>query len=122
LIEPRFKTENRFHVRRKKPVIPMPAPTRVLTNSYQDCKLVKMDSHDPNSPFVVMQEGYAPGDPSCRMRLFYLQRGLLGQPLIRELPVSDADIQAYMAKMRGGSSEDLLRQFLARYRAARGQA
>jgi hypothetical protein len=134
----------------------MPAPTRVLTNSYQDCKLVKMDSHDPNSPFVVMQEGYAPGDPSCRMRLFYLQRdgfwidefsrstlpdieigdvvfetsteaidvlsGLLGQPLIRELPVSDADIQAYMAKMRGGSSEDLLRQFLARYRAARGQA
>lgn len=48
--------------------------------------------------------------------------GLLGKPLVRELPVTDADIQNYMARVRGGSPEDLLRQFLARYRAAKGKA
>jgi len=130
----------------------MPTPTRVLTNNYQDCQLIKMDLDDPTSPLVVMQTGYAPGDPTCRMRLFYLQRdgfwideisrstqpdsdigdvvfetsteaietlaGLLGAPLIRQLPVTEADILAYMSKMRGGSPEELLRQFLARYRAA----
>jgi hypothetical protein len=55
----------------------MPTPTRVLTNNYQDCQLIKMDLDDPKSPLVV-----------------------------------------YMSKMRGGSPEELLRQFPARYRAA----
>ena len=130
----------------------MPTPTRVLTNNYQDCQLIKMDLDDPKSPLVVMQTGYVPGDPTCRMRLFYLQRdgfwideisrstqpdsdigdvvfetsteaietlaGLLGAPLIRELTVTETHILAYMSKMRGGSPEELLRQFLARYRAA----
>jgi hypothetical protein len=134
----------------------MPTPSRVLTNDYRDCKLIKLDANDPNSPLIVAQEGYAPSDPSCRMRMFYLQRdgfwideiarstrpdneaedvvfettaeamrafaGLLGKPLIRDLPVSDADIQAYMARVRGGSAEELLRQFLARYRAAKGRS
>jgi hypothetical protein len=48
--------------------------------------------------------------------------GLLGAPLVRAVPVTEADIQAYMARVRGGSPEDLLRQFLARYRAARSKA
>ena len=134
----------------------MPTPARPLTNDYKDCKLIKLDASDPRSPLVVMQEGYAPSDPNCRMRMFILQRdgfwidevarstrpdseaedvvfetpshavqvfsGLFGKPLIRELPVSEADIQAYMTRVRGGSPEELLRQFLARYRAAKGKA
>ena len=134
----------------------MPTPSRALTNDYNDCKLIKLDSNDPKSPLVVMQEGYAPSDPNCRMRMFYLQHdgfwideiarstrpdteagdvvfetsaealkalsGLLGKPLIRELPVTPADAQAYMAREQGGSPEELLRQFLARYRAAKGKA
>ena len=134
----------------------MPTPSRPLTNDYRDCKLVKLDASDPKSPLFVAQEGYAPGDPNCRMRMFYLQRdgfwideiarstrpdseagevvfetsaeaiqalsSLVGKPMIRQLPVTDADIQAYMTRVRGGSPEELLRQFLARYRAAKGQA
>ncbi|MEO7319566.1 MAG: hypothetical protein ABIZ56_11305 [Chthoniobacteraceae bacterium] len=134
----------------------MPTPTRVLTNDYKDCKLTKLDSNDPASPLVVMQEGYAPSDPNCRMRMFYLQHdgfwideiarstrpdteasdivfetaaeamkalsGLFGKPLIRDLPVTQADAQAYMARVQGGSPEELLRQFLARYRAATGKS
>jgi hypothetical protein len=131
----------------------MPTPSRPLTNDYRDCKLIKLDASDPNSPLIVAQEGYAPGDPTSRMRMFYLQRdgfwideiarstrpdseagnvvfenagealkllsGLFGKPLIRELPVTEADVQTYMARVRGGSAEELLRQFLARYRAAK---
>jgi len=134
----------------------MSTPSRVLTNDYKDFKLIKLDANDPKSPLVVTQEGYAPSDPNCRMRLFYLQHdgfwideiarstrpdseaadvvfespaealkalsGLLGRPLVRDLPVTEADVQAYMARVRGGSAEDLLRQFLARYRAAKNKA
>jgi len=134
----------------------MPTPARALTNDFKDCKLIKLDADDPKTPLIVMQEGYAPSDPNCRMRLFYLQRdgmwideiarstrpdseagdvvfdtsteamkalsGLFGKPLIRELPVTEADAQAYLARVRGSSAEELLRQFLARYRASRGQA
>jgi hypothetical protein len=134
----------------------MPTPPRALTNDYKDCKLIKLDSNDPTSPLVVMQEAYAPGDPNSRMRMFYLQRdgywideiarstrpesesgeivfetsteaiqmlsGLRGTPLIRQLPVTEADIQAYKARASSGSAEELFRQFLARYRAAKGRA
>ena len=134
----------------------MSSPSRVLTNDYRDCKLVKLDANDPKSPLIVMQEGYAPSDPKCRMRMFYLQHdgfwideiarstrpdseagdvvfetagevlqvlsGLVGKPLIRELPVTEGDIQAYASRVRGGTSDELLRQFLARYRAAKGKA
>lgn len=134
----------------------MPTPSRALTNDHNDCKLIKLDANDPKSPLVVIQEGYAPSDPTCRMRLFYLQRdgfwideiarstvpdseagdivfetsaealkalsGLFGKPLVRELPVTEGDVQAYMARAKGGSAEDLFRQFLARYRAAKGRA
>ena len=133
----------------------MPTPTRALTNDSNACKLIKLDSKDPKSPLVVMQEGYAPSDPNCRMRMFYLQHdgfwideiarstrpdseagdivfetsaeairalsGLLGKPLIRELPVTESDVTAYVARAKGGSPEDLFRQFLARYHAAKGQ-
>jgi len=133
----------------------MPTPSRVLTNDHRDCRLIKLDANDVNSPLVVAQEAYAPGDPAGRMRMFYLQRdgqwideiarstrpdseagdivfetsreaiqtlaGLLGTPLIRHLPVTDADIQAYLARMKSVSSpEAALREFLARYRAAKG--
>lgn len=47
--------------------------------------------------------------------------GLVGKPLIRELPVTGSDVQAYKARAQGGSAEELFRQFLARYRAAKGQ-
>jgi hypothetical protein len=47
--------------------------------------------------------------------------GLFGRPMVRELPVTEADAQAYIARVRGGSPEELLRQFLARYRAAKGK-
>jgi hypothetical protein len=128
--------------------------TRALTNNYNDCKLIKLDPNSPNSPLVIMQEGYSPNDPAFRMRMFYLQHdgfwidevarstrpdteagdivfetsadalkvlsGLFGQPLVRELPVSEADVQAYMNRAKSGSPEELLRQFLARYRANKG--
>ena len=134
----------------------MPTSPRALTNDPNDCKLIKLDSNDPKSPLVVMQEGYAPGDSTARMRLFYLQHdgfwideiarstrpdseagdvvfestseavkaltGLIGKPLVRALPVTEADIQAYKSRAGGGSPEELLRQFLARYRAAKGKA
>jgi hypothetical protein len=38
------------------------------------------------------------------------------------LPGTEADIQAYKSRVGGGSPEDLLRQFLARFRAAKGKA
>ena len=131
----------------------MPTPQRPLTNDYRDCKLIKLDASEPNSPLIVAQEGYAPNDPHCRMRMFYLQHdgmwideiarstlpddqageivfessteamnslsGLFGKPMIRELPVSEADVQAYMNRAKSGSPEELFRQFLARYRAAK---
>jgi hypothetical protein len=135
----------------------MPTPTRALTNDAKDCKLIKLDSKDPKSPYVIMQEGYAPGDATCRMRLFYLQRdgfwideiarstvpdreagdvvfansaeamqvlaGLLGKPLVRALPVSKAATEAYLARMKSiASPKEALREFLARYRAAKGNA
>jgi hypothetical protein len=134
----------------------MPTPTRALTNDYRDCKLVKLDPDDPKSPLVVMQEGYVSGDPTSRMRLFYLQRDgmwidevarstrpdteigdivfdsyaeavqtlstLLGKPMIRAIPVTEADIQAYIARGRGSSAEQIARQFLARYRASKGNS
>jgi hypothetical protein len=117
---------------------------------------VKLDANEPNSPLVVCQEGYAPGDPTSRMRLFYLQHDgmwidevarstrpdseagdivfetaadalkvigtLMGKPMIRNLPVTEADIQTYMARAKGApSSEAALRDFLARYRAAKAR-
>jgi hypothetical protein len=134
----------------------MPTPPRVLTNDYRDCRLLKLDAHEPDSPFVVVQEGYVHGDPSARMRMFYLQRdgfwideiarstrpdseakdvvfettteviqllsGLFGKPLVREVPVTDADIQAYLSRVKSISSpEAAFREFLARYRAAKGK-
>jgi hypothetical protein len=134
----------------------MPTPSRALTNDYHDCKLIMLDANDPTSPLVVLQEGYAPTDPSFRMRMFYLQHdgfwideiahstlpdaeagdivfetsadalevlaGLFGKPLVRDLPVTDADARAFMALVKSGSPEGVLRQFLARYRAAKGRA
>lgn len=133
----------------------MAIPARALTNSYQDCKLVKLDANDPTSPLVVMQEGYAPSDATCRMRMFYLQRdgmwidevarstrpeteigdivfdtsgdavktlsGLFGKPMIRELPVTEADIQNYKNNAQGGSSQELFKRFLARYRSSKSR-
>ncbi|MEO8351344.1 MAG: hypothetical protein ABI680_06400 [Chthoniobacteraceae bacterium] len=132
----------------------MPTTTRALTNDYKDCKVIKLDANDPKSPLVVMQEGYAPGDPNSRMRMFYLQHdglwideiarstrpdseagdvvfessaeairvlsGLFGKALVRALPITDADIQAYKSRVQVGSPDELLRQFLARYRATKG--
>lgn len=134
----------------------MSTTPRALTNDYQDCRLVMLDSRDSHSPLVVMQEGYDPADPTCRMRLFYLQRDgvwideiarssrpdseagdivfetsgeavqvlsqLFGRPQVRDLPVTEADIQTYMARAKGGNADELFRQFLARYRAAKGKA
>jgi hypothetical protein len=134
----------------------MATPARLLTNDYRDCKLVKLDDADPKSPLVVMQEGYASSDVTCRMRMFYLQRDgfwideiarstlpdseagdivfetpgealellsqLHGRAMIRELPVTPADVQAYAARAQSGASAQLFRGFLARYRAAQAKA
>ncbi len=49
-----------------------------------------------------------------------LLSGLFGKPVVRDLPVSDADVEAYMAKMKSVKSpEDAYRDFLARCRAAK---
>jgi NADPH-dependent curcumin reductase CurA len=133
----------------------MSTPQRPLTNDYNDCRLIKLDAADPKSPLVLMQEAYAPKDPACRMRMFYLQRngqwidevarstrpdgeigdivfetaaeavqvlsGLTGSPLIRAMPVTEADMQAYLARVKSaGSAEQAIHSFLARYRSAKG--
>ena len=131
----------------------MPAASRALTNHYNDCKLIKLDSSEPRSPLIVAQEGCDPNDPLSRTRMFYLQRDgkwideiarstrpdseagdvvfettseamqllstLFGKPVVRELPITDVDVEAYMAKARSVSSpQAAYRDFLARYRAA----
>lgn len=132
----------------------MTTQLRALTNSLPACQLVKLDANDPKSPVVVMQEGYSPSDPTCRMRMYFLQRNgmwideiarstrpdteagdvvfesgaeamqtlgnLHGRPLIRELPVSESDVRAYLSRVQSSSAADLLRDFLARYRASKG--
>jgi hypothetical protein len=70
----------------------MPTPARALTNDYKDCKLIKLDAADPTSPFVVMQEGYSPGDPNCRMRMYYLQHDGMWIDEISRSTLPDSDM------------------------------
>jgi len=42
----------------------MSTPSRALTNNYNDCKLIKLDSNNAISPLVIMQEGYLTSDPT----------------------------------------------------------
>jgi hypothetical protein len=45
---------------------------------------------------------------------------LFGKPIVRKLPVSDADVEVYIARaQKAESAEAAYRDFLARYRAAR---
>jgi hypothetical protein len=127
---------------------------RYLTNKYEDCRLVRLDTSEPGSPLVVMQEGCAPNDDLCRTKMFYLQRdgkwvdevarstrpdseigdiifesaseviqlltSLFGKPLVRELPVTESDVEAYITRMKSiASPEAGSRELLARYRAAK---
>jgi hypothetical protein len=47
---------------------------------------------------------------------------LPAKPVVRNLPVTQSDVKNYLARVGSGSSpQELLRQFLARYRAAKGQ-
>ena len=47
---------------------------------------------------------------------------LRGKPIVRDLPVSKDDVKNYLARVGSGTSpQELLRQFLARYRAAKGK-
>jgi len=79
----------------------MPSEKRLLTNDYRDCKLVKLDPDDPKTPFVVMQEGYAPGDPTGRMRLFYLQRDGFWIDEIARSTRPDAEIEDVVFETSG---------------------
>jgi hypothetical protein len=46
-----------------------------------------------------------------------LLSGLFGRPVVRQLPITDADTEAYIAKVKSFSSpEAAYRDFLARYR------
>lgn len=45
---------------------------------------------------------------------------LRGKPVVRDLPVSPDDVKTYLARVGSGSSpRELMRQFLARYSAAK---
>lgn len=46
---------------------------------------------------------------------------LFGKPLVRELPVTEADVKNYIANASGGAAKDLFKKFLAKYRASKGQ-
>ncbi|HEY3901723.1 MAG TPA: hypothetical protein VGM54_24130 [Chthoniobacter sp.] len=49
-----------------------------------------------------------------------LLTSLFGKPVVRELPVSESDVEAYITRMKSiASPEAALRDFLARSRAAR---
>ena len=53
---------------------------------------------------------------------FKVLGNLTGKPVVRDLPVSEADVKKYLERVGSGSSpQELLRQFLARYRAAKGK-
>lgn len=53
---------------------------------------------------------------------FKVLGNLTGKPVVRDLPVSEADVKNYLARVGSGSSpQELMRQFLARYRAAKGK-
>jgi len=55
--------------------------------------------------------------PSDAIRLL---SGLFGKPLVRALPTTEADVEAYVARMQKiVSTETAYREFLARYRAAK---
>jgi len=126
---------------------------RPLTNDYRDCTLIKLDPGTDSSPLFVAQEGYAPGDATFQMRMYFLQRDgiwideiarstrpdeeiphvvfetaaevvevfarLDGPPAVRDIPLTPADIENYRSRVSSGSSVELLRGFLARYRASR---
>jgi hypothetical protein len=48
---------------------------------------------------------------------------LRGKPVVRDMPVTEADVKNYVARVGSGSSAgELMRQFLARYRAAKGKS
>jgi hypothetical protein len=48
---------------------------------------------------------------------------LPARPVVRDLPVSQTDVKNYIARVGSGSSpQELFRQFLARYRAAKSQS
>jgi hypothetical protein len=54
-----------------------------LSNHFSDCRLISLSKHklaaefpgrDSHGPYVIMQEGYAPGDPAQRPAEFLLGR------------------------------------------------
>lgn len=45
-----------------------------LTNSYTDCRLINLEPATPKGPYVVVQEGYDPEDPTMRSALFLLKK------------------------------------------------
>jgi len=49
-----------------------------------------------------------------------LLSGLYENRLCGELPVTEANVQAYMARAKSAPPEELFRQFLSRYRAVKG--
>ena len=127
---------------------------RYLTNNFKDCRLIRLDPAESRSPVVILQEGCAPNDMTCKTKMFYLQRdgkwideiarstrpdneagdiifetpgeamqllsGLLGKPMVRDLPVTESDVEAYITRVKSVSSpEAAFRDFLARYRATK---
>jgi len=51
---------------------------------------------------------------------FHLMTSLFGKPVVRELTITDADIEAYIARVKSVKSpEAAYRDFLARYRATK---
>jgi hypothetical protein len=68
-----------------------PVPLRTLTNDFKDCKLIKLDPAEAGSPLVVLQEGCAPNDLTCKSKMFYLQRDGMWIDEIAHSTLSDRD-------------------------------
>jgi hypothetical protein len=47
---------------------------------------------------------------------------MFGKPLVREIPVSEADVQKYMTTAQGASSPEHFKNFLRRYRNSQTRA
>jgi hypothetical protein len=97
--------------------IAMPTPSRALTNDYNACKLMWIDEI-AHSALPRTEAGDIVFETSAEA--IEALSTLFGKPLIRDLPVTEADARAFIALVKSGSPEDVLRQFLARYRAAKG--
>jgi CheY-like chemotaxis protein len=76
-----------------------------------------------NASEMIEQAGWLPLEANNSAEALKVIGKLPAKPVVRDLPVSQTDVKNYLARVGSGSSaQELQRQFLARYRAAKGKS